>query len=307
MIRLCRLHTHACLFLACLSFFTACMDVDYDFDGRTPEPQVTVNALISPQNDFEISLYWSGIYTDEIMTFKPVADAEIRLLEEGREVVRCTASPDGRTSTGFRASVGCSYRLEVTVPDYGRLTAETTVPEAPQAAINFVQMKGGYRHFVLDYLDIPEDIMSVWIQGNYARTDKESATIWQKITNYYTASLFVDQVNGSNDAFEADDKGSAMVFEEFIRIPQENSQQVQPLYFSVWGADNPSYSLRHAFRVITPSDAYDRYMRSRYKQQLNSEWSAEENPFIEQITVYTNISNGLGIFAGYNYCQTSEL
>ena len=283
------------------------MDVDYDFDGRTPEPQVTVNALISPQNDFEISLYWSGIYTDEIMTFKPVADAEIRLLEEGREVVRCTASPDGRTSTGFRASVGCSYRLEVTVPDYGRLTAETTVPEAPQAAINFVRMKGGYRHFALNYLDMPEDAMSVWIQGNYARTDKEPAVMWQKITNYYTASLFVDQVNGSNDAFEADDKGSAMVFEEFIRIPQENSQQVQPLYFSVWGADNPSYSFRHVFRVITPSDNYDRYMRSRYKQQLNSEWSAEENPFIEQITVYTNISNGLGIFAGYNYCQTSEL
>ncbi len=48
-------------------------------------------------------------------------------------------------------------------------------------------------------------------------------------------------------------------------------------------------------------------MRSRYKQQLNTTESAEENPFIEQITVYTNISNGLGVFAGYNYFQISEL
>ena len=48
-------------------------------------------------------------------------------------------------------------------------------------------------------------------------------------------------------------------------------------------------------------------MRSRYKQELNSEWNAQENPFIEQITVYSNIDNGLGIFAGYNYYTTPEL
>jgi hypothetical protein len=48
-------------------------------------------------------------------------------------------------------------------------------------------------------------------------------------------------------------------------------------------------------------------MKSRYKQELNTEWGGEENPFVEQITVYTNISNGLGIFAGYNYYKTLEI
>lgn len=117
----------------------------------------------------------------------------------------------------------------------------------------------------------------------------------------------MDQVNGANDAYEADEKGSTIVFEKFLRIPCENSEQVLPLRFSVWGSTDEWTRFRHTFRVITPSSAYDRYMRSRYKQQLNSEWGAEENPFIEQITVYSNISNGLGIFAGYNYTQTSEL
>ncbi len=39
----------------------------------------------------------------------------------------------------------------------------------------------------------------------------------------------------------------------------------------------------------------------------NSEAEAEDNPFIEQISVYSNIDNGLGIFAGYNYYRTPEL
>ena len=77
-----------------------CKDVDYDFGRRGPAPQVTVNALLTPQEDFVVSLHWSGTYAKEKMTFEPVAQAEIRLLEEGRGGGRCAASADGRISTG---------------------------------------------------------------------------------------------------------------------------------------------------------------------------------------------------------------
>lgn len=284
-----------------------CKDVDYDFGGSGPAPQVTVNALLTPQEVFEVSLHWSGTYSKEEMTFEPVAQAEIRLLEEGREVVHCAASADGRTSTGFRPAAGRSYRLEVTVPKYGRLTAETSVPEVPRARTREMRSRGRYRHFTLEELTVPSDVRSVWIRGSYRQTDKVSGSVQRKVGDYYTTSPFVDQVNGTNDADEADEKGSTIVFEEFLRIPYENRTRAVPLYFSVWGTSDDWTRFHHTFRFITPSDAYDRYMRSRYKQQLNTSSSAEENPFIEQITVYTNISNGLGIFAGYNCFQTSEL
>lgn len=296
-----------CAAVSCALLFTACIEVDYDFGGHAPEPQVTINALLTPQEEFTVSLHWSGIYTDEQMRFSPVSEAEIRLFEDGREVVRCTASPQGATNTGFRAATGRRYRLEVDVPDYGLLSAETDVPAAPQADIGFVRQKGGYRHFLLDALTVPRDVKAVWIRGDYIQTEQATGTKRAEISEYYTPSPFVDQVNGANDAYEADEKGSTIVFEKFLRIPCENSEQVLPLRFSVWGSTDEWTRFRHTFRVITPSSAYDRYMRSRYKQQLNSEWGAEENPFIEQITVYSNISNGLGIFAGYNYTQTSEL
>ena len=120
---------------------------------------------------------------------------------------------------------------------------------------------------------------------------------------FYTTSVFVDQVNGANDAYESDEKGSTIDFEYFLRVARENLSAAFPLRFSVFGA----VENRHTFQIIAASDTYDRYMRSRYKHELNTGESAQENPFIEQITVYSNIDNGIGIFAGYNYYTTPEL
>ena len=110
-------------------------------------------------------------------------------------------------------------------------------------------------------------------------------------------------MNGANDAYESDEKGSTIDFEYFLRVARENRSAASPLRFSVFGA----VENRHTFQIIAASDTYDRYMRSRYKHALNTGESAQENAFIEQITVYSNIDNGIGIFAGYNYYTTPEL
>lgn len=280
----------------CAVMLAACIAVDYDFKGKAFKPRVTVNALISPQEPFTVSLHWSGTYT-EGNRFKPVSDASIRLYEDRTEVVSCAASADGVTPTQFVATAGRRYRLVVTVPGYGELSAETTIPHAPAATLAFAAQRGWYRHFDLTAMSVPDDAKAVWIRG------KRKYEGFKDIYEFYTTSAFVDQVNGTNDTYEADEKGSTIDFEQFLRIPYENRGAVVPLRFSVFGARED----RHVFRIITASDTYDRYTRSRYKQELNTEWGAEENPFTEQITVYSNIDGGLGIFAGYNYLETDEL
>lgn len=291
---------------------TSC-DVDYDLGSRDVAPRVAVNALLTPQEDFIVKLHWSTVYSGDKTEFRPVADARIRLLEEGREVLDCPASDDGETATSFRATAGRSYRLEIEVSGYGSLSAATTVPEAPAARLVKTHEKGYYSHFELSALDVPADAKSIWIKGtttaeregwdDYPEYKHQTANI----SEYYTTSPFVDQVNGVNDTYHAEDKGSTVDFERFLRIPYENCEAVLPLRFSVWGRSDQWQKVQHTFRIITASDAYDRYMKSRYKQELNSDWNGEGNPFIEQISVYSNIDNGLGIFAGYNYYETSEL
>ena len=36
-----------CAAVSCALLFTACIEVDYDFGGHAPEPQVTINALLT--------------------------------------------------------------------------------------------------------------------------------------------------------------------------------------------------------------------------------------------------------------------
>lgn len=280
----------------CAVILSSC-EIDYNISHKDIEPRVVVNALITPKQPFAVQLHWSRNYSAE-SGFSPVAKAEIHLYEDNAEVVCCTANPTGVTETTFQATAGHSYRLIVTVPGYGDLSAQTTIPEAPTTTISFVLQKGWYRHFDMTNLSISSAVKAIWIKGQQKYQDESSA-----INNFYTVSAYVDQVNGANEAYESADKGSTIEFEKFLRIPGENCKIAMPLRFSVFGGEDD----KNTFQIITASDAYDRYMRSRYKHDLNTGESAQENPFIEQITVYSNIDNGLGIFAGYNYFTTPEL
>lgn len=283
---------------AVLIFAVCCAcEVDYSFDEQEFKPRVVVNALITPQEPFTVRLHWSRSYSAQ-SGFRPVSEAEICLYEDKTEVVRCPANPEGETQTTFQATAGRSYRLVVTVPGYGELSAQTTAPEAPTATVSFALQKGWYRHFDVMELSVSPEAKAIWIRGTERDNNGE-----KKIDTYHTTSVFVDQVNGANDAYESDEKGSTIDFEQFLRVARENVTAAFPLRFSTFGAAEN----RHTFRIISASDHYDRYMRSRYKQELNTGESAQENPFIEQITVYSNIDNGLGIFAGYNYYTTPEL
>ena len=200
-------------------------EVDYDFEGKDLKRRVVVNALITPQEEFAVRLNWSGTYTDGTK-FKAVADAEIRLYENNAEVINCPADREGIT--------------------------ETDIPQAPAGSLVFARQKGWYRHFDMTELTVPDDTKSVWIRG------KRRYNGWKDVFEYYTTSAFVDQINGSNDASEANDKGSTVNFEQFLRIPYENCEAVVPLRFSVFGAEDE----KHIFQVITASDTYDRYMKS---------------------------------------------
>ena len=276
--------------LRCISVFFvvficwAC-EVDYSFGEKDFKPRVVVNALISPQEPFAVRLHWSRSYSAQ-SGFTPVGEAEIRLYEDNTEVVRCPADPEGTTQTTFRAAAGRSYRLVVSVPGYGELSARTTIPEAPAARISFAHQKGWYRHFDMTDLTAGVDAKAIWLRGTERDNNGE-----KDIYAFYTTSVFVDQVNGANDAYESDEKGSTIDFEYFLRVARENLGAAFPLRFSVFGA----VENRHTFQIIAASDTYDRYMRSRYKHELNTGESAQENPFIEQITVYSNIDNGIGI------------
>lgn len=121
---------------------------------KTSKGCVVVNALITPQEEFAVRLNWSGTYTDGTK-FKAVADAEIRLYENNAEVINCPADREGITATDFVPTAGRHYRLVVTVPNYGELSAETDIPQAPAGSLVFARQKGWIPAFRYDGVDGP--------------------------------------------------------------------------------------------------------------------------------------------------------
>lgn len=61
------------------------------------------------------------------------------------------------------------------------------------------------------------DAKAIWLRGTERDNNGE-----KDIYAFYTTSVFVDQVNGANDAYESDEKGSTIDFEYFLRVAREN-------------------------------------------------------------------------------------
>ncbi len=280
---------------------TAC-EIDYNFNSENRSNQVVVNSLITPNKPFQLQLNWSKRYSDG-GKYAPIADAEVDLYENGKHIYNGKTNDQGACISTFVAQKNCEYKVKIIIPNFGEVWAETSIPDLPDTYISFDKKIGSYFHFDIKQLIMPKNSCALWIDGVRKYKDSYRPDRIEEIYSFNTSSIFVDQVNGSNDTYEAQDKGSTVSFEHFLRITKENSLLATPLHFSVFGgsADNI------LFRIITASGEYDKYMRSRYKQSLNSDVGAEGNPFIEQITVYSNIHGGTGIFAGYNYIESLQL
>jgi hypothetical protein len=59
--------------------------------------------------------------------------------------------------------------------------------------------------------------------------------------------------------------------------------------------DQSGYKEEYWLETVGMSEAYYKYQKSYTKQVVN-----QQNPFASVVEVYTNIENGVGIFAGYN-------
>lgn len=67
------------------------------------------------------------------------------------------------------------------------------------------------------------DAKAIWLRGTEQDNNGE-----KDIYAFYTTSVFVDQVNGANDAYESDEKGSTIDFEYFLRVARRKSRRSIP-------------------------------------------------------------------------------
>lgn len=297
----------------------------YDFNidelGVVYTPKPVVYCVFTPEESFELHLSWSK-KNETNNTFEVIGGAEIEIYED--DILWSTGLTDinGLFVAGFHAVAGSNYRLQIYVPDYGYLKAETYVPDIlPSGQASFIETRYNeyddiyYHHFELSGIEIPGNNHNIWIYARYRyERDILNYTPWY----YYPSTMALDQVNLFLNNTDIEYTGSNIECERFLRIPSGLISGMSPFDVSftakpfktgfivdpITGNQKKETDIIEEvhFDFICPSPEYDKYFRSAYKQEASKYGDNYifDGAFSDQnVYVENNIENGLGVFAGY--------
>ncbi len=323
------------LTLAILSLTACSYQATFEMPGGF-KPKVVLNSFISPKSTIKVDFYWSRLANDDTQEKQNPPRGIATLFEDGKQI----ASEDIRVSDAenisSRATFDCTplaghtYSIVANIEYYGEVSATTYVPKscdfsakiAKQELIedyNYMHTAG--IHTTISDVVPHDNLRSVWFYTFGVMTNLTTQTERIERTNY--GILFCDNpyVDNVNRVDEVDLTGEYQYLEY---------RTGDPMYYSVVRLAQADIDKRDSFKLaseyvhengyqgadykfivtenmtsveiaaISPSDDYDRYQKSKY-QQDNGVYYFDMTPIsFDDVRVYNNVKNGLGIFAGYN-------
>ena len=265
------------------------------------ERQIVTRALASPDSLWRVVVSSSVGFQDNIEPF-PLTNATVEVREGGALVVWLQHTADGvYTSSQATPAPGNTYSLHVSAPGYEPVTSSVTIPEMtvlPTVTVDNVTEGDGS-----PYLNIAVDITDPGQVRNYYAMDVmivERYTIDGEPREVKSPYFFetsdvillgfsaLDEVETYSVRYFQDDlfDGESETINIRVRIPD----------FVFFGED-VSYSA--VLRFYETNEEYFRFFKTAELQQ-----ETEDNPFGEPVRIYSNMSNGFGIFAGYQVHAT---
>lgn len=275
------------------SFLLICLiscTKEIEFDGDLGESFIVVNGIIENDSLIRISLSKSKSAIGEQNTgaseITSSASLLLRDITTGETFTSTQVNSKGEYEFGTTAKIGHSYSISITHPDYPVAISSTSIPQEIQIA---------------DW-----DTSSVLIDS-YMKENTLNLS-WQDPDgeNLYILKVFVvDTIlnteesvyihsNESSDVFGSEG-GSALTFNDDLFNNTVKHLSVtfnaSQYYNEITGENEGEKSYRLALYNVS-KEVYN-YIISTNKAMENG-----MSPFSEPVKVYTNITNGLGIFGG---------
>ncbi|GHT65275.1 hypothetical protein AGMMS50239_24660 [Bacteroidia bacterium] len=277
--------------------FCACVK-ELPFDSKESEVAV-VNCLLTNDSIQQLSLTQSVKITDPYL-FKEIRDAEISLSTGGEIVGYFERESYGNWQLKYTPVNGNVYRLLVKLPDGKELTASTTMPPAigieplinrdRYPTRNFNQTTADYPCwiYVLRDNDLPPDLMNPHPSAKAILANNLGAD-----------HPMIDRFNKHDNMSDIEMEVSMPFYDFYLRI-QPSSGMAENVSFGIQAA----YSYYSYIYFRTVSDEYDKYLKSSI-QKMNIYQDADDPiHMFDESKVYSNITNGMGIFAAYNEIST---
>lgn len=281
----------SCIYILVLliSILITSCEYDYQPDIKYSQYQgiVIINSYLSPKNDVKIELY-RILPVKNRFEYTGLKGAFLTLYEDNDIIYE--GDCDSILILDHKPKEGMTYRVKV---DYDSVAyaASTTVPHK---VTSDVTRENGMYIITSLFSEIPSP---VWITASLVFT-KDSVIQFQEL---YSKSSLLDEINKETVSYVISPDLGNIYYNGFIRVNKVNIHNVDTIVFRP--LLNRSLILKDVqcirISVLSGSIDYDQYNRSSYQffsGNLGNEFSAF---FYQPKTIYSNIVNGHGIFAGY--------
>jgi len=272
-----------------LMFLNSCkFDSIVNVDLSDYKSVLVVNSFFNPDSIWSARISSSQNALDN-KTFRNINNSTVEIWKDGLRITALSYKSKGLYQADtIKPLAGKEYEIRVSAPGFKPVTAIGTAPEA--AIITNVKVdtitNGDENELELTiaFTDPPTSgnkyHISLW---GYGLDDEGKITNKPQAINFSSTDLLLKGDATMNLEFY----GDQAVFDDVV---MNGKQYNLKLRIMTYYAENDVYVM-----LSTVSNEYYKYHKSCQKQIENS-----DNPFSEAVIVYSNIANGLGIFAGYS-------
>ncbi|MCK4661228.1 MAG: DUF4249 domain-containing protein [Bacteroidales bacterium] len=264
--------------------------IDIPDKGR----MITVNSLFNPDSLLKVSVSKSCyIMNNDIQA---IENATVEVYENGNLIETLAYLNNGLyKSTTQKPSSGNTYKIKVTVPDMGTVETKSYIPlETNIISIDTASVMrtdiDGYRYEQLEFrVKFKDDantnnyyLLEPTQIGIYTYDDDYNDTIITDTTQYF---MYVE----SNDPSIVEYLwGKGLLFND--NLFNGNT------YEFVFSSEKYFYDTTSiVINLKSISEDYFKYLATYYKH-MDANW----DPFMEKISVYSNVEGGVGVFGGYS-------
>ncbi len=308
-------------FISCIET----LDIELDQDDK----KMVLNGIISPDSIITVNLSKSIYSLDGDAFIKFVEDAEVKLYEDGVFIETMQYDTFGNYLSSIKPQLGKKYSVTAQNSQYEMLSATTEIPQTADIKefyvdiqidsatetwydpntgnsfdTTFYYMSGeGTGTVVFDDLDNENNyyllcfsiVKPIYVYDNYGN---------MYIKGYYRQPVWYNMQNQNDNLtyFSFSSLFSGVVFNDVFFDGTEKTLIVNIdtwALFDDYAQDLPQSPL-YVHLYSLSEDAYE-FISTYTKYQ-----EAISNPFAEPVNIYTNVQNGLGLFAGV-YAETDSL
>ncbi|MDN4164406.1 DUF4249 domain-containing protein [Cytophagales bacterium LB-30] len=279
--------------LLATSFFSCEMVVDVDVP-REPS-KLVVNSLFSTDSVFSAEVYYSRYILDDTYPTHLI-NANVRVFE-GDQLVCQLVFDESRNlflpDRDARPEAGKTYRIEASHTNYQ--TAEATAIAQPIVPIESLHFTGQsivrdyqtYHILEMTFTDLPgnQTYLLEMQQNiiNYYVVGEDTVYDYYSYPNYIISddpSVVTDENGGS--VYVLDDSFDGKQYTLRLMVPDYSAYEYEGV------------RITNSINLKNISEEYYLFVRSYNNHTYN-----EGNPFAEPVSVYSNITNAYGIFAGF--------